>query len=300
MFRLRVSNLKYDVDDTLEVRTFEFLKTIGFLGLDNDSITIRKRTEIGINIFSKCFLSKPKKGWTTTEIADELGVSIHSVYSPVKWLRELNFLTEDFPGRVEEPKRIRVWHYDVKKAWKGVETQAKICIENYRECIMNISKVIVKEGAGVGNMPARMEMVEKDEKFDFTLREMKVFSDPYNDLEEMMFSIGLVKQRRDAKEENKSLRILYDCFLMRTDRVWTAEQVAKWVEVTKPTAYRIINRLLALGFIGRCRARDGGSPSSAFYLQGGDVETSWSNVEKKINLCLLQYKKMIDGLVDSL
>ena len=110
MFRLRVSDLKYDVDDTLEGMTFEFLKTIGFLGLDNDSISSRKRTEIGINIFSKCFLTNPKKGWTTTEIADELGVSIHSVYGPLKWLRELNFLTEDFPGRAEEPKRIRVWH----------------------------------------------------------------------------------------------------------------------------------------------------------------------------------------------
>ena len=52
MFRLRVSDLKYDVDDTLEGMTFEFLKTIGFLGLDNDSISSRKRTEIGINIFS--------------------------------------------------------------------------------------------------------------------------------------------------------------------------------------------------------------------------------------------------------
>ena len=276
------------------------MKTIGFLGLDNDSIASRKGTEIGINIFSKCFLRNPKRGWTTSEIADKLGVSIHSVYGPVKWLRELNFLTEDFPGRAEEPKQIRVWHYDVKKAWNGVESQAKICIENYRECIAQISEVIVKEGAGDGHMPARMEMVQKDEKFDFTLREMKVFSDPYNDLEEMVFSIGLVKQRRNGEGENKSFRILYDCFLMRTDRVWTAEQIAKWVEVTKPTAYRIINRLLALGFIGRCRARDGGSPSSAFYLQGGDVGTSWGNVEKKINLCLLQYRKAVDGLVDSL
>ena len=80
-------------------------------------------------------IPNPKKSWTTSEIAKELGVPLQAIYRHLQWLREAGFLTEDFPGKAEDPKKVRLWHYDLNKAWSGVENRARICLETYREIV---------------------------------------------------------------------------------------------------------------------------------------------------------------------
>ena len=135
MFRLKVRNLNDSYSSTNEELVADFLQAIGFLGTDGAKARQTKRTKTGILLFTKCLIPTPGKSWTTSEIAKELGVPLQGIYRHLQWLREVGFLTEDFPGKAEDPKKVRLWHYDLEKAWSGVENRARTCLNTYREIV---------------------------------------------------------------------------------------------------------------------------------------------------------------------
>ena len=117
MFKLKIRNLNNDYGSTNEQLVADFLRAIGFLGNDGVRSKVTKRSQTGILLFTKCLIPHPKKSWTTSEIAKELGVPLQAIYRHLQWLREVGFLTEDFPGKAEDPKKVRLWHYNLNKAW---------------------------------------------------------------------------------------------------------------------------------------------------------------------------------------
>ena len=120
MFKLRIRNLNESYGGTNEHLVTDFLQAIGFLGTDGPKSKETKRAKTGIILFTKCLIPNPRKSWTTSEMAKELGVPLQGIYRHLQWLREVGFLTEDFPGKAEDPKKVRLWHYDLEKAWAGV------------------------------------------------------------------------------------------------------------------------------------------------------------------------------------
>ncbi|MEC7976624.1 MAG: winged helix-turn-helix domain-containing protein, partial [Candidatus Thermoplasmatota archaeon] len=171
MFKLKIRNLNSDYGNTNEQLVADFLRSIGFLGNDGGRNKVTKRSQTGILLFTKCLIPNPKKSWTTSEIAKELGVPLQAIYRHLQWLREAGFLTEDFPGKAEDPKKVRLWHYDLNKAWSGVENRARICLETYREIINNLNEKL-KEAKN--EVPSDMINVGKEEIFEINLREVKV------------------------------------------------------------------------------------------------------------------------------
>ena len=169
MFKLRIRNLNESYGTTKEHLVADFLQAIGFLGTDGPKARETKRAKTGILLFTKCLIPNPKKSWTTSEIAKELGVPLQGIYKHLQWLREIGFLTEDFPGKAEDPKKVRLWHYDLKKAWAGVENRARICLDTYREIINNLNNTL-KDAKDV--IPEGMILLEKEESFEIELREI--------------------------------------------------------------------------------------------------------------------------------
>ena len=271
MFKLKIRNLNNDYGNTNEQLVTDFLQAIGFLGNDGGRNKVTKRSQTGILLFTKCLIPHPKKSWTTSEIAKELGVPLQAIYRHLQWLREVGFLTEDFPGKAEDPKKVRLWHYDLNKAWSGVENRARICLETYREIINNLNKKL-KEAKS--EIPDDMINVGKEEMFEIKLREVKRKEDStYEDnLGILGRGIGLLSNHHYPYSESMPYKIIDECFLQRPDRAWTAEEVAAWIETTRPTAYRHLNKLISLGLIERCRAADGGPPTSAFHLRKGALK----------------------------
>ena len=143
MFKLKVRSLNHDYGGSNEQLVTDFLRAIGFLGNDGGRNKVTKRSQTGILLFTKCLIPNPKKSWTTSEIAKELGVPLQAIYRHLQWLREVGFLTEDFPGKAEDPKKVRLWHYDLNKAWSGVENKARICLETYGEFVENLNLSLI-------------------------------------------------------------------------------------------------------------------------------------------------------------
>ena len=191
MFKLRIRNLNESYGSTKELLVADFLQAIGFLGTDGPKAKETKRAKTGILLFTKCLIPNPDKSWTTSEIAKELGVPLQGVYRHLQWLREVGFLTEDFPGKAEDPKKVRLWHYDLEKAWSGVENRARICLETYREIINNLNKAL-KESKEV--VPDGMILLDKEEAFEIDLREIRRDNDESyeSDLSAIGRGIGLL------------------------------------------------------------------------------------------------------------
>ena len=295
MFKLRIRNLNESYGTTKEHLVADFLQAIGFLGTDGPKARETKRSKTGILLFTKCLIPNPRKSWTTTEIAKELGVPLQGVYKHLQWLREIGFLTEDFPGKAEDPKKVRLWHYDLEKAWAGVENRARICLDTYREIINNLNNTL-KDAKVV--VPERMILLEKEEAFEIELKEIKRNKEQSyeTDLSAIGRGIGLLSNHHYPYSESMPYKILDECFFQRPDRAWTAEEIAAWIETTKPTAYRHLNRLISLGLIERCRASDGGPPTSAFHLRFGSLKKGWQKIETQTELILDKYKKTIKKL----
>ena len=298
MFKLKIRNLNSDYGNTNEQLVADFLRSIGFLGNDGGRNKVTKRSQTGILLFTKCLIPNPKKSWTTSEIAKELGVPLQAIYRHLQWLREAGFLTEDFPGKAEDPKKVRLWHYDLNKAWSGVENRARICLETYREIINNLNEKL-KESKN--EVPSDMINVGKEEIFEINLREVRVEENSmYEDnLGILGRGIGLLSNHHYPYNESMPYKIIDECFLQRPDRAWTAEEVAAWIETTRPTAYRHLNKLISLGLIERCRAADGGPPTSAFHLRKGSLKKAWQKIETEIELILEQYKKTIKQISET-
>ena len=298
MFKLKIRNLNSDYGNTNEQLVADFLRSIGFLGNDGGRNKVTKRSQTGILLVTKCLIPNPKKSWTTSEIAKELGVPLQAIYRHLQWLREAGFLTEDFPGKAEDPKKVRLWHYDLNKAWSGVENRARICLETYREIINNLNEKL-KEAKN--EVPSDMINVGKEEIFEINLREVKVEENStYEDnLGILGRGIGLLSNHHYPYNESMPHKIIDECFLQRPDRAWTAEEVAAWIETTRPTAYRHLNKLISLGLIERCRAADGGPPTSAFHLRKGSLKKGWQKIETEIELILEQYKKTIKQISET-
>ena len=295
MFKLRIRNLNESYGTTKEHLVADFLQAIGFLGTDGPKARETKRAKTGILLFTRCLIPNPRKSWTTSEIAKELGVPLQGVYKHLQWLREIGFLTEDFPGKAEDPKKVRLWHYDLEKAWTGVENRARICLETYREIINNLNNTLKDANDAV---PEGMILLVKEEPFEIELKEIKRNEEQSyeTDLVAIGRGIGLLSNHHYPYNESMPYKILDECFFQRPDRAWTAEEIAAWVETTKPTAYRHLNRLISLGFIDRCRASDGGPPTSAFHLRFGSLKKGWQKIETQTELILGKYKKTIKKL----
>ena len=298
MFKLRIRNLNDSYGSSKEHLVADFLQAIGFLGTDGPKARETKRAKTGILLFTKCLIPNPKKSWTTSEIAKELGVPLQGIYRHLQWLREVGFLTEDFPGKAEDPKKVRLWHYDIEKAWAGVENRAKICLETYREIINNLN-ITLKEAKDA--IPESMIILEKEEPFEMDLREIKKDNERSyeTDLSALGRGIGLLSNHHYPYSESMPYKILDECFFQRPDRAWTAEEIAAWIETTRPTAYRHLNRLISLGLIERCRAADGGPPTSAFHLRLGSLKKGWQKIETQIEIILDTYKKTITKLKEN-
>ena len=298
MFKLKIRSLNSDYGTTTEQLVTDFLRAIGFLGNDGGRNKVTKRSQTGILLFTKCLIPHPKKSWTTSEIAKELGVPLQAIYRHLQWLREVGFLTEDFPGKAEDPKKVRLWHYDLNKAWAGVENRARISLETYREIVDNLNKKL-KESKN--EVPNDMINVGKEENFEIKLREVKREEEATyeSDLGTLGRGIGLLSNHHYPYNESMPYKIIDECFLQRPDRAWTAEEVAAWIETTRPTAYRHLNKLISLGLIERCRATDGGPPTSAFHLRKGSLKKGWQKIETEIEIILDQYKKIIKQISET-
>ncbi len=122
-------------------------------------------------------------------------------------------------------------------------------------------------------------------------------SDPDAELADFLSSIGYLPEIKDINDlENikKSVpyRLFKECFLLRSDRSWTPEELMGMLETTRPTLYRHLNRLKSLDILEE--ELDG--KLKKYRLRYGSLSSSWNFVEANVKIAMEHYRKRIENI----
>lgn len=122
-----------------------------------------------------------------------------------------------------------------------------------------------------------------------------------NDLDSLLIdflsSIGYIdepKSSSDADEIKKSVpyRLFKECFLLRSDRYWTPEEMMGVLSTTRPTLYRHLNRLKTLDIL----EEEAKGKEKVYRLRHGSLSSSWNFVEANVKIALDHYRKKIEKI----
>ncbi|UCH90315.1 MAG: helix-turn-helix transcriptional regulator [Thermoplasmata archaeon] len=133
-----VNNLPLTGEKDLTNATREFLYQIGYLSKGSDP-------DIPEKMFIECFLSRSDKAWLVDELAAVLNTSRPTVYRHLNKLKGLDLLEEveqenEETGQVKKAYKLR--YSNISKAWKFVEANVELAMENYRKTIDHLQELI--------------------------------------------------------------------------------------------------------------------------------------------------------------
>ncbi|MCI4434559.1 MAG: transcriptional regulator [Thermoplasmata archaeon] len=122
-----------------------------------------------------------------------------------------------------------------------------------------------------------------------------------NDIDSLLIdflsSIGYIdepKDSSDSEEIKRSVpyRLFKECFLLRSDRYWTPDEMMGVLSTTRPTLYRHLNRLKTLDILEEKAM----GKERAYRLKYGSLSSSWNFVEANVKIALDHYRKKIERI----
>ena len=123
-----------------------------------------------------------------------------------------------------------------------------------------------------------------------------------NDLEEavvrFLVQVGYISKNYDVSEGGRgeiALRLFMDHFLLRPDRAWTIEELAVSLNTTKPTVYRHLNRLKAMGIVEEVQIEEP-EPHKGFRVRYGDLSMAWNITEAHVETAMKNYRASIEHI----
>jgi DNA-binding transcriptional ArsR family regulator len=144
-----VNNLPLTGEEDLNSATRTFLYQIGYLSKGSDP-------DIPEKLFVECFLNRADKAWLVDELAAVLSTSRPTIYRHLNKLKGLDLLEEvelenEATNQVKKAYKLR--YSNLSKAWKFVEANVELAMENYRKTIDHLQdlmenhhKIQVNEG----------------------------------------------------------------------------------------------------------------------------------------------------------
>ncbi|MDG6219929.1 MAG: HTH domain-containing protein [Candidatus Thermoplasmatota archaeon] len=131
-------------------------------------------------------------------------------------------------------------------------------------------------------------------------RSLKDLENPEDVALELLRQIGYISCGNEPAEDVKKgipFRLFMDCFLRRMDKAWTADELAIYLETTKPTVYRHIAKLKNLDLLEASSITDEeGKPKKGYKLRYGDLARAWGLVEAHVELAMQNYRRNVDHL----
>ncbi|PYB69094.1 MULTISPECIES: helix-turn-helix domain-containing protein [unclassified Thermoplasma] len=87
-------------------------------------------------------------------------------------------------------------------------------------------------------------------------------------------------------------RLFKECFLMRSDRYWTPEELMAYLNTSRSTLYRHLNKLKYLDILEEIK--DG--KVKKYRLRSGDLVKAWSWVEINIKMAIENYRNNVEHI----
>lgn len=316
-----VSNTPLSSVDDLDTALHSFLFDIGYLQSDYSpkSSGADVGQSIPYRLFSECFLLESEKGWSAGECAKRLGASKPTIYRHLNKLKALDILEENFTegkkggrGEKEAEKEYRLRYGDFSTAWNFTESNITATLGHYRRAVDALSKAVSREG-GLGGGAPQSSLIKDvgvaDSRFEITLSNEHIALPDDAGFDESLARflniIGYMKTGADGMGGKKNAmssvkkepayRIFADCFL-KHDRGWSADEISAFVKTTKPTTYRHLKRIEAMGILDRYHLTDFSPPKKIYRLRYGDFARAWGFTEEYIKMAVQNYRKSVDHI----
>lgn len=128
---------------------------------------------------------------------------------------------------------------------------------------------------------------------------------PVDDLDDVCLAflkqVGYLERGADdsaAIKTGVAYRMFRDCFLLRPDKAWTAEELIAALDTSRPTVYRHLNKLKSLDILEESSTRDDpeGGGRKAYRVRYGNLSKAWNFVEANVKVAMENYRKTADHL----
>lgn len=126
---------------------------------------------------------------------------------------------------------------------------------------------------------------------------------PHNDFDTVALAllkqVGYLERGADDEEATRkgvAYRLVRDCFLLRPEKAWTAEELITTLDTTRPTLYRHLNKLKALDVLEESAMDADSSGRKAYRIRYGNLGKAWNFVEANVKIAMENYRKSVDHL----
>ncbi len=115
-----------------------------------------------------------------------------------------------------------------------------------------------------------------------------------NELIEILSSIGYLPETKgnDKNEIKNSVpfKLFKDCFINNPNKYWTPEEMITFLNTTRPTVYRHLNKLKSLDLLEELNE----GRTKYYRLRNGSFLAAWNFVEANVRIALQNYRKRIE------
>ena len=115
-------------------------------------------------------------------------------------------------------------------------------------------------------------------------------------LSEFLFDIGYLEERGEFSletvRESVPFRLFKDVFLLRADKTWPVNELMTYLDTTKPTLYRHLNRLKGLEIIQEVQL----GKEKGYVMRYNSLSLAWNFVESNVKMAMDNYRKRVENI----
>ncbi len=115
-------------------------------------------------------------------------------------------------------------------------------------------------------------------------------------LASFLASIGYIKPAlgENVEEARNSVgfRLFKECFLQYPDKLWSVDELITYLNTSRPTLYRYLNKLKALDLLEEQHE----GISKRYRMRYGDLKKAWNFVEANVNIAMDNYRKTVEHI----
>jgi predicted transcriptional regulator len=126
---------------------------------------------------------------------------------------------------------------------------------------------------------------------------------PVQDLDDVLVTLlkhwGYLDRGADDEasiRKGVAYRMVRDCFLLRPEKAWSAEELIAALDTTRPTLYRHLNKLKAMDVLEESSTDADGGARKAYRIRYGNLAKAWNFVEANVKIAMENYRRSVDHL----
>lgn len=277
------------VNENTPMTETEDINAIAKNFLENIGITSEK----AIEIFT-LFLKNQEKYINIEELTEKLKSHKPIIYNHLNKFRQLQILEDSSLKEDKEHKKgYRLRFGNLSFAWKFTEIYVEGCLIFYRKAIEEIQKNFIEKKVGKDDFK-----LDNDAR-NFSIRIIDInidFSNPKDGLKKFLIAIGLMQN-----EEDKIPFKIFEYFLKKIEKPIEVGEISFALKISEPTAYRHLNKLLALDILDRIvvenKDKDVYRPAKKLYrIKYGNILKAWNFTESHVKVAMENYRKTVEHL----